>query len=370
MLLGLRGVGKTVLLNRLRDIAATKGYLTVLLESPANGNLARLLAPPLRTTLIKLSLRERSKKLARQGLGVLRGFASAFKLSVGPVDLEIRDEPGTADSGNLESDLPELLHTLGKAAQADSTGVALFIDEVQYLSEGELGALIVAFHRASQDNLPIILFGAGLPQLAGLAGNAKSYAERLFRYPEVGALEQAAAAAAIVRPLNGKNVKIEPDALQLILTETKGYPYFIQEWGHHVWLAAEQSPITVADVRKANAIALDQLDSDFFRVRFDRLTPREKDYLRAMAGLGDGPYESGRVASHLGVTVNDASPIRSTLVKKGMIFSVRHGELEFTVPMFAAFMRRSMSGWSSEAASRKRERKPARARKRPFNEDD
>ena len=359
MLLGLRGVGKTVLLNRLRDIAATKGYLTILLEAPANGNLAKLLAPPLRTTLIKLSLRERSKVLARQGLGVLRGFASAFKVSVGPVDLEIKDEPGTADSGNLESDLPELLHTVGKAAQADSTAVALFIDEVQYLSQEELGALIVAFHRASQDNLPLIFFGAGLPQLAGLAGNAKSYAERLFRYPEVGALDGSAAAAAIVKPLNDKAVAIEPDALQLILAETKGYPYFIQEWGHHVWLAADRSPITVADVRKASAIALDQLDTDFFRVRFDRLTPREKDYLRAMADLGNGPYESGRVASHLGLTVNDASPIRNTLMKKGMIYSMRHGELEFTVPMFAAFMRRSMPSWTPQTAPRKRGRKSA-----------
>lgn len=350
MLLGLRGVGKTVLLNLLRDVATTKGYLTILLEAPADGHLAELLAPPLRSTLLKLSTREKSKDLARRGLSVLRGFASAFKVSIGPLGFEIIEEPGTADSGSLEHDLPELLQAVGEAARADGTGVGIFIDEVQYLKKKELAALIVSLHRASQQNLPLLFFGAGLPQLAALAGNAKSYAERLFRYPEVGPLSNSAAAAAIQEPLSAKGIAIEPEALEALIAETKGYPYFLQEWGHHVWLTAEASPITTSDVSAASAAAVEQLDADFFRVRFDRLTPREKDYLRAMADIGEGPYESGAIAVRLSINVHDASPIRNVLIMKGMIYSPRHGMLEFTVPMFAPFMLRSMQDWTPGAA--------------------
>lgn len=346
LLLGLRGVGKTVLLNRIDSIARTNGYLTMVIEAPEGGRLAEILVPRLRTLLIKLSRRERAKALATKGLGVLRAFASAFKVSIGAVELGIVAEEGVADSGNLEIDLPEMLIAVAEAAQVDDGGVAILIDEVQYLSGHELGALIVAMHRSSQKNLPIVLFGAGLPQISGLAGEAKSYAERLFRYPTVGPLSGPDAMEAIRKPLENEGVAIEPGALDRIATETQGYPYFLQEWGYHAWDVAKTSPITMADVENARIGVLAQLDSDFFKVRFDRLTTREKDYMRAMADLGPGPHRSGAVARQLGITVGQAGPLRNALIKKGMIYSGEYGKTSFTVPMFDAFMRRSMPGWS------------------------
>jgi len=345
MLLGLRGVGKTVLLNHLVQLAEDLGYLVVPLEVPEGQRLAAYLAPALKNTLLQLSRVEQAKDLAERALGVLRGFASAFKVSIGDIDVAIQPE-STADSGNLEIDLPELIGSVGRAAQAARKSVAIFLDEVQYLSEEDLRAIIVSMHRVTQRGWPVILFGAGFPQVAALAGEAKSYAERLFDYPEVGPLEAVSAASAITDPLEEEGETITGEAVEAIVSITEGYPYFLQEWGKHAWNSASHSPIEVADVERASVLATEALDRSFFRVRFDRLTPREQDYLRAMAALGGGPHRSGDIAEVLGIPVERAGPLRSGLIRKGMIWSPSHGQTAFTVPMFDRFMIRAMPQWT------------------------
>jgi hypothetical protein len=351
LMLGLRGVGKTVLLNRIAELAERDGYQTVVLEAPEDRHLAEMLVPPLRHALFKLSNVERASVTAKRALGVLRAFAKAFKVKVGDVEFVVDAAKGTADSGNLEADLPELLLAVSTAAKEGGTGVAVLLDELQYLSEVDLAALIVAAHRVAQKGLPFVVFGAGLPQLAALVGEAKSYAERLFDFPEVGALEDAAAREAIAAPLRRSNVAIDPGAMDIIARTTKGYPYFLQEWGYHTWNVAEGTPITAEDARRASTRVLRALDSGFFRVRLDRLTPREKDYVRAMAELGPGTHRSGEIAQTLGIDVMAAGPLRNALIRKGMIYSPQHGDTAFTVPMFDEFMRRSMPDWVPTAVA-------------------
>lgn len=362
LLLGLRGVGKTVLLNKLSDLAEADGYITVQLEAPEGQRLAEYLAPALKGVLLQLSKIEKARELVAKGLAALRGFAGAFQVSIGPVEVGVR-EANTADSGNLELDLPELFLAIGYAAKAAEKCVAVFLDEVQYLSEEDLRGLIVAMHRISQKGLPVVLFGAGLPQVAALAGEAKSYAERLFDYPEVGPLKPDAARTAIEEPVRKEGAELEPAALDHIVSITNGYPYFIQEWGKHTWNAAHDSPITKADVQAAHESATDALDKNFFRVRFDRLTPREQDYLRAMAAMGPGPHRSGAIADKLGRTVENRGPLRSGLIKKGMIWSPAHGDTAFTVPMFDEFMRRAMPRWIPVVQSIPPTKKPKAKRK-------
>jgi hypothetical protein len=342
MLLGLRGVGKTVLLNRIAGLGQDQGYHVVMMEAPEDRRLAEMIVPPLRHLLFKLSHREQASEIAKRALGVVRAFAKAFKVKVGDVEFSVDPETGTADSGHLELDLPQMLLAVAMACKASGSGVALFIDEVQYLPQSDLAALIVSVHSASQKNDPLILFGAGLPQLAALAGEAKSYAERLFDYPEVGPLPEPAAREAIVAPIRREGGDITDDAVAVILQKTCGYPYFLQEWGHHVWNAAPRSPITKYDAEQSTTAAVRALDKGFFRVRFDQLTPREKDYMRAMAELGPGPHRSGEVADELEMDVRTAGPLRNGLIKKGMIYSPQHGDTAFTVPMFDEFMRRTM----------------------------
>jgi hypothetical protein len=344
MLLGLRGVGKTVLLNRISHIAQDLGYLVVKLEAPEGQRLAAYLAPALKGTLIQLSRSEKAKDLAGQALGALRGFASAFKVSIGELQLEVSESP-IADTGNLEIDLAALLVSVGKAARAGNSCVAILIDEIQYLTEEDLRALIVAFHMISQEGLPVVMFGAGLPQVAGLAGDAKSYAERLFDYPPVGPLPDAAAREAIQLPLRDEGADIEDDALTEIVSTTGGYPYFLQEWGKHAWGVADAPPIDLHDVQQASADATEALDKNFFRVRFDRLTPREQDYLRAMAELGPDAHRSGEIAALMKRKVESLGPLRSGLIKKGMVWSPSHGDTAFTVPLFDEFMKREMPNW-------------------------
>jgi len=352
LLLGLRGVGKTVLLNRIERLALERGYHVALIEAPEEKPLAALLLPRLRAILVKLSRQERAKALAMHALGVVRSFASAFKVTLAGMEIEVSPEEGVADSGDLETDLPELLLVVGEAAAAAGVGVAILIDEVQYLSPTDFGALIVAMHRVSQRNRPVVLFGAGLPQIARLAGDAKSYAERLFRYPPVDRLDERAAEAAIRKPIEEEGATIDPEAVRLICERTQGYPYFLQEWGYHSWDTAPASPISVADVEAASVDARTRLDEDFFRVRFDRLTDREKDYMRAMAELGPGPHRSGDIAGTLKIELQSAAPLRDALIKKGMIYSEQHGRNAFTVPMFDDFMRRAMPAWTPPAPRR------------------
>ncbi|MDB4905464.1 MAG: ATPase [Gemmatimonadetes bacterium] len=344
MLLGLRGVGKTVLLNEIGRIAEDQGYRTVDLEAPEHRRLADMLVPPLRLLLNRLSTVDKARSIATRGLRGLQGFASVFKVKMGEVEVGVA-EPGVASSGDLETDLADLLLIVSEAARAAETSVALLFDEVQYLAPEDLAALIVAIHKIGQRGLPLIFFGAGLPSLAALAGEAKSYAERLFDYPDVGALKDSDAERAIRGPLRSEGAEIEPDGLSAIVKRTEGYPYFLQEWGANAWDVAAGSPITLSDVERATTVALRRLDEGFFRVRLDRLTPREKDYMRAMAELGPGPHRSGDIAATLGVKVTSVGFVRKELIRKGMVYSPQHGDTAFTVPMFDAFMKRSMPDW-------------------------
>ena len=346
MMLGLRGVGKTVLLNLIREEAEASGIYTLSVEASENQSLPSILAPRLHTVLLKLSRRRAAKELAQRALRGLAGFVRALKVKYRDIEvgLDTDPEPGLADNGNLESDLQELLEAIGAAARADATCVAFFFDELQYVPEEQLEALIIALHRISQRRLPVVMLGAGLPQVRGRMGKAKSYAERLFDFSDIGPLLPEDARLALAKPARGENVEIEPRALDEIVSKTRCYPYFLQEWGKHVWDVTERSPITVSDVEIATRQVVADLDQSFFLVRFDRLSPAEKKYLRAMAQLGEGPHRSGKVAQKLNRLVTSLAPVRSQLINKGMIWSPSHGDTAFTVPMFDEFMRRIMPG--------------------------
>jgi hypothetical protein len=346
LMVGLRGVGKTVLLDRMRDDAEESGIHTIRIEAPEGRSLPALVAPQLRQALLRLSRNEKAKDLAQRALRGLAGFAKALKVKYEDIEVgfDFDPEPGLADNGDLEHDLQALIEVAGDAARKGETALVMFIDELQYVAEDELAALITALHRAAQQRLPVVLVGAGLPQLRGQTGRAKSYAERLFDFPEVGPLNDAAATLAIIRPLEANGVAIEAAALRRILRETRGYPYFIQEWGKHAWDTASASPIALDDVTRASQSTIAALDESFFRVRFDRLTPLEKKYLRAMAELGPGPHRSGDVAVEMDRTVTALGPTRNKLIAKGMIWSPAHGDTAFTVPLFDDFMKRIMPG--------------------------
>jgi hypothetical protein len=342
ILVGLRGVGKTVLLNRIQLLADAEKYRTIFVEAHEGKSLPALLAPRLRQVLFALSAGEKAKR----GMRVLKSFLGSLrgKASVGDIELEIGIEPerGVGDSGDLEFDLSEVFIAVGEAAAERREAIALCMDELQYLNTTELSALIMAMHRISQKALPFVLVGAGLPQIVGLTGKSKSYAERLFEFPQIGALKPSDAEEALDAPAKVHGVSFAPDAMDEILRVTEGYPYFLQQWGAETWNISAGPEITLQDVRAASSIALKRLDESFFRVRFDRLTPKEKEYLRALAKLGRGPQRSGEIADELGMSVQSVAPLRNGLIKKGMIYSPAHGDTEFTVPLFDQFLCRVM----------------------------
>ncbi len=335
-----------MLLDRVREDAEAAGIHTVRIEATEGRSLPALLAPQLRRALLRLSQIENAKEYAVRGLRALAGFAKMLKVTYADIEvgLDYEPEPGLADNGDLEHDLQALFEQVGLAAKAAGTALAIFIDELQYVVEPQLAVLITAMHRKEQRRLPIVLVGAGLPQLRGQMGNAKSYAERLFDFPMVGPLSSDAARLAIEKPLADENVRITIEAMNMILQVTQGYAYFLQEWGSHTWLAAKDSPILPEVVRLASITATAALDESFFRVRFDRLTPKEKKYLRAMADLGSGPHRSGDIAGSFDAAVSSLAPTRSSLISKGMVWSPNHGDTAFTVPMFDEFMKRAMPG--------------------------
>jgi hypothetical protein len=342
---GLRGVGKTVLLNRVRDFAVEKGFLTIFIEAHEDKSMPVLLLPHLRKILIKLNSYEQISELARRGLRVLKSFASVFKAKLSlnealDVELGIEPETGTADSGDLEHDFAELLVVVAEAAKSRNAAICLIIDEIQYLKETELSALIMALHQVSQNGLPLVLYAAGLPLILGLAGRSKSYAERLFTFPNIGVLENLAASQAIERPAAAQGVLFTPEAVTAILERTGRYPYFLQQWGYEAWNTALVSPVSLADIEIATVRAIRQLDESFFRVRYDRLTKREKDFLYAMVCVGGDQQRSGDIAEQLGVKPTSIGPLRSSLIRKGMIYSPAHGDNAFTVPLFDEFLRR------------------------------
>ena len=345
-MVGLRGVGKTVLLERIRQDAEAAGIYTLFIESPENRSLPALLAPALRVALLKLSGKETARELAQRALRGLAGLVGALKLKYQDIEvgLDFLPEPGLADNGDLEIDLQALFEVVAAAAAADNTCVAIFIDELQYVKEDELAALITALHRTSQRRLPIVMLGAGLPQVRGRMGQAKSYAERLFDFPEIGALTPEDARIAIAKPAQDEGVDIDGPALETVITQTQCYPYFLQEWGKHLWDVAEESPITLDNVHAASQQAIATLDQSFFSVRFDRLRPSERRYVRAMAQLGAGSHRSGDIANELKRSVSSLAPTRNQLINKGMIWSPSHGDTAFTVPMFDEFMLRIMPG--------------------------
>ncbi len=344
---GLRGVGKTVLLTEIRRLAEEESYHTCSIEAHEDKTLPALLIPHLRRTLLEFDRLGALNEHVKRGLRALKSFANSMKLSYGEIELslDIDAEPGTADSGDIEADLPDLLFAVGRAAQAREKAVALFVDELQYLSRRDLSALIMGLHRVVQNGLPLVLFGAGLPQIIALCGQSKSYSERLFNFPEIAELSLGDFQRALIWPAQDEGVEFEREALDFAFEQTRGYPYFVQEWGYTIWNAVSQSPISLNAVKTASSLAVDKLDQNFFRVRFDRLTPRERDYLRAMAELGPGLHRSGDIALALRVSVQSVAPLRKALIAKGMIYSPAHGDTAFTVPLFDEFLKRTMPGW-------------------------
>lgn len=345
ILVGLRGVGKTVLLVRIKHLADEEKIKTIYVEAHEGKTLPELLVTGIRQTLFSLSVAANAKDKVRRALMVLKSFLSGLKVTISEVEIGIDAEVGTADSGDIEADLPELMMALAEAAAAAKTPVAILIDEMQYLSEKEFSSLIMSVHRINQNALPVILIGAGLPQILGLAGNSKSYAERLFSYPRIGALTERDAINAIVNPARSEGVRYEQGAVNQILKVTKSYPYFLQQWAYEAWNVAENDVIKARDVFSAHNNALSTLDESFFKVRFERCTPSEKKYMRALAELGSGSFRSGDIAEVLGVKTTSVAPTRGNLIKKGMIYSPAHGDTEFTVPMFDEYMKRAMPNY-------------------------
>lgn len=344
VLYGLRGVGKTVLLNKVRLDATATGIQAVTIEAPENRSLPAALAPALRASLLRLSRTEAAKEYGGKALKALGGFVKALRFKYNDIELgvDLPSEAGLADSGDLDHDMTELMVVVGQAAKEQGTAVVLFIDEIQHVPEEQLASLIMALHAASQAQLPITMVGAGLPQLLGQMGDAKSYAERLFEFVHVDKLDLENAEAAVRVPAERERVTYTDDAIREIVLKTGGYPYFLQEWGKHAWDVASQSPISLDDAQEATARALAELDASFFRVRLDRLTGAEKTYIRAMAELGPGPHRSGDIAGCLGRKVESVAPTRSSLIRKGMIYAPNHGDTAFTVPLFDEYMRRAM----------------------------
>ena len=347
LLTGLRGVGKTVLLNKMEQIAREEyDYKTIFIETLENKSLAALLIPDIRRMFFELDRFSRVSKKVRRGFAVLKSFMSVVKISWRDfeIGLDIDAEPGTADTGDIQIDLPNLFVALGEAAEECGAAIAILIDEIQYLDTRELSALIMAMHKMQQRQLPLILLGAGLPILPALAGESKSYAERLFDFPVIGALSHEDARKALQHPVMAEGISYHEDALEEIVRLTQGYPYFLQEWGYQSWKLASQPEITLELIQKATEIVTRRLDENFFRVRFHRLTPKEKSYLRSMASLGPGPHRSSEIAAARNVKMSTLGPVRERLIKKGMIYSPSHGETSFTVPLFDEFMLREMPG--------------------------
>lgn len=343
ILVGLRGVGKTVLLNEIGRRADAKSFSLLRIEAHEGKSLPEALAPQLREALFAASRSEAARNHANRGLRVLRGFLGAIKVTVEGVTfgLGVDAEAGVADSGDLEADLPRLMEVVAEASQAAGRPILLLVDEIQYLKPREFSALIMGLHRINQRGLPLLMVAAGLPQTLALAGNSKSYAERLFRFPNVGALEPEAARLAIEAPAQRLGVRFAPEAVTSILERTQRYPYFLQQWAHDAWNAASGSTIEKIDVETATITATRTLDGSFFKVRFDRCTPNERRYMRALAELGPGVHRSSDVARALGVKVTDRGPVRDALIKKGMVYSPAHGDIAFTVPLFDEFMKRT-----------------------------
>ncbi|HKG49131.1 MAG TPA: ATP-binding protein [Actinomycetales bacterium] len=341
---GLRGVGKTVLLNRFRELADERDWVTVEAEIHSRTELGTLMSRLCRRSLYSIDGPRRWGERARRAAEVLK----AFTLTVDPagsvtIGADVEAASGRGDSGLLSDDLTDVFVELGEAAKERKTGVLFLLDEIQFLPRADLEALILALHKTTQRQLPITLVGAGLPQIPKLAGEAKSYAERLFTFPKIGKLPERDAARALVEPAADLGVRVDAEAAAIALEFTEGYPYFLQELGSAVWDLAVDEHVTVADMRAALPLVERKLDDSFFLVRVERCTELELAYLRAMAELGAGPQKSGEVATTLGYSKSEElGPTRANLISKGLIYTPAHGLAEFTVPQFDRFLRRHM----------------------------
>ncbi|OWY28899.1 ATP-binding protein [Herbaspirillum robiniae] len=339
MLYGLRGVGKTVLLNHAEEIAASLHFHVQHLELSEKDDFRREIAKTVRKALLAISLVDNLKEKAKRALGILKAFTLA--IPDGPeFKLDIDAVLGTGDSGDLNSDIVDLLTALGDAAKEAGRPVCLFIDEVQYLEEAAFAGLLASVHRINQKQFPVVFICAGLPQIAALSADAKSYAERLFEFLPIGRLIDTEAETALLGPAKTQGVNFTDEAKDFLLAETEGYPYFIQEFGKHTWNAAKASPISLEDATNARDAAIVSLDDSFFKSRIDRSTDAEKEFMKAMAQIGTGPYKMGDVAKQKGVLVNSLGPVRATLIGKGFVYAPSHGLIEFTVPQFDKFIRR------------------------------
>ena len=344
LLSGLRGVGKTVLLNEFCSIAQGQAWVFQQIEATKELDLSRIMADRIRIALLQLSAGQRLAQRARRAFGVLKSFKVRWNLPEGG-DVELGIEPiaGRADTGILQEDLADLFIEVGEYASERKVGILITIDEAQYLGQDQLGTLVMGLHKVSQRGLPFIVVPAGLPSLPALAGEARSYAERLFTFVKINSLKPEEAATALTVPAEAHGVRWHTDALDRIVDETAGYPYFLQEFGKQAWnYATGQHQITLEDIRHSIPIAVNALDTGFFNVRFDRTTETERTYLAAMAHLGAGPHPSGAVASAMGRTTSQVSPLRNSLIAKGLCHAPRYGQIAFTVPMFDQFVRRRM----------------------------
>lgn len=336
---GLRGVGKTVLLNAFEDQAESEDFLAYYHELTPESVLAREIARDGEKALTRLRLSDRVGRKIREALGHLR----TIRLT-GPQGFGLEVDLKGADEGAVTSDLTDLFLQLGEAAKSKERGVAFLLDEVQFADEVHFRAMISALHRATQRSLPITVAAAGLPQIPRLTGEARSYAERLFTFPTIGNLGDEAAAAALTEPARQQDVEFASNAVARAIEWTAGYPFFIQQLGKHAWNAADKSPITLEDVDAAIPIAQEALDASLYEVRVQRATPAERRYMRAMAELGGGPYRSGTVAGKLGQSSAALSQLRDRLIGKGLIYATEdYGHIEFSVPRFDEFMRRYMT---------------------------
>ena len=341
LLNGLRGVGKTVVLNEIRDMARKQGILPIKIEINEDETLAEQLVTLLKDTFFDLDRLAKAKDKIKKGIVALRNFMGTLKLRYGDFGIDIEPIPGLADSGSLQHDLIALFRCVGEAAAEQSNAVLLLIDEIQCLPGKDLRALIMMAHEMQQERLPVAIVGAGLPILPGLVGNVKTYAERLFLFPTVGALSEDEAMRAIRVPLSEGGVAIDGRALRLVAQESRGYPYFIQEWGYQLWNRAAGKPIQSKDVSALAEKVEARLDANFFRVRIERLTPGERDFLKNMGKVGGPNVRMGELAKAMRVKVTALGPRRTSLIRKGMIYSPAYGEIAFTVPMFAEFLRRN-----------------------------
>ena len=337
---GLRGVGKTVLLLEFESIADASGWTAPdPIEIRSDTDFRAELADAAYQALLRLDRRRALGDRLKTFTRLLSGFKVGASIE-GSVEFSFDPSAVGGSTGNLERDLTHLFVELGETAREHETGVVFLIDEMQFLKREEMEAVAAAMHRMSQKQLPIALAGAGLPQLPGLMVDAKSYAERLFSYPEIGPLSPDAARQALFEPAQAEGVSFEDDALQRIVELSGCYAAFVQAYGKETWNMAPGSPITLADVQAAEPVVEAKLDEEFFHVRFEKATPAERRYMAAMADLGDGPYKTGDVAGRLGGRASSSSVHRDSLIKKGLIFSPDHGEVNFTVPHFSPFMRR------------------------------